>query len=145
MRIVILIGVILSIMIVFTGIAPAQQKGPVEAVAQGLVETVATGCEKELVAYCKDVTPGEGRVLACLYAHEDKLSARCEYALFDAAAQLDRAISTLTYVANECVDDLDKYCAKVAVGEGRLLDCLKKNDKKVSKRCKQALKDTGMK
>ena len=145
MRNVILSGVVVCIMIVFAGNAVAQQKGPVEAMAQGVVDTVAKGCEKELIKYCKDVTPGEGRVLACLYAHENKLSARCEYALFDAAAQLDRAISSLTYLANECGDDLEKYCADVPEGQGRLLNCLKKNDKKVSKRCKQALKDTGMK
>jgi hypothetical protein len=145
MRNVILISVMVFIMIICAGNSVAQQKGPAETMAQSVVDTVAKGCDKELIAYCKDVTPGEGRVLACLYAHEDKLSAQCEYALFDAAAQLDRAISALTYLANECGDDLDKYCAKVAVGEGRLIDCLKKNDKKVSKRCKQALKDTGMK
>ncbi|MGB3648599.1 MAG: cysteine rich repeat-containing protein, partial [Desulfobulbales bacterium] len=45
--------------------------------AQDLVETVAKGCEKELTSYCKDVTPGEGRILACLYAHSDKLSGKC--------------------------------------------------------------------
>jgi len=145
MRNVILRSVVVCIMIVWAGTVLAQQKGPAEAVAQGVVDTVAKGCEKELARYCKDVTPGEGRILACLYAHEDKLSARCEYALFDAAAQLDRAISALTYMANECGDDLEKYCADVSAGEGRLLNCLKKNDKKVSKRCKQALKDTGMK
>jgi hypothetical protein len=145
MRNVILRSVVVCIMIVWAGTALAQQKGPVETMAQGVVDTVAKGCEKELTKYCKDVTPGEGRVLACLYAHEDKLSAQCEYALFDAAAQLDRAISALTYVANECGDDLEKYCADVSAGQGRLQNCLKKNDKKVSKRCKQALKDTGMK
>ncbi len=30
-----------------------------------------------------------------------------------------------------------------AVGKGRLLECLKKNDQKVSQRCKQALEDVG--
>jgi len=134
MRNVILRSVMVCIMTVWAGTAVAQQKGPVETMAQGVVDTVAKGCEKELIKYCKDVTPGEGRVLACLYAHEDKLSARCEYALFDAAAQLDRAISALTYVANECGEDLGKYCANVPEGQGRLLNCLKKNDKKVSKR-----------
>ena len=145
MRIVILIGVILSIMIVSTGTVAAQQKGPAEAMAQELVETVATGCEKELAAYCQDVTPGEGRILACLYAHADKLSGQCEYALFDAAAQLERAVAALAYLVNECGDDLDKHCSGVPAGEGRLLDCLNQNEKKVSRRCKQALKDTGLK
>ena len=41
-----------------------------------LVESVVKGCEKELTSYCSNVTPGDGRVLACLYAHSDKLSVR---------------------------------------------------------------------
>ncbi|MDH3279693.1 MAG: cysteine rich repeat-containing protein [Gammaproteobacteria bacterium] len=64
--------------------AAACMAAPIEPI----VETVAQGCEKELQSYCAKVTPGKGRVLACLYAHEDKLSGRCEYALYDAAAQL---------------------------------------------------------
>ena len=64
--------------------------------AEDVIETVAKGCEKELTSYCKDVTPGEGRILACLYAHSDKLTGQCEYALYDAAAQLERFVAALT-------------------------------------------------
>jgi len=110
-----------------------------------LIEQVAKGCDQEITTYCKEVTPGEGRVLACLYAHEDKLSGQCEYALYDAVAQLERALTALTYVANECRDDLKNYCADVKPGEGRLLQCMEKNDAKLSKRCTQAMKDTGLK
>jgi hypothetical protein len=121
MRNVNTIGVILCVMIVFAGAATAQQKGPAEAAVEGLIETVATGCEKELAAYCQGVTPGEGRILACLYANEDKLSGQCEYALFDAAAQLERAVAALAYLVNECDDDLDSLLyAGVPAGEGRL-------------------------
>jgi len=112
---------------------------------ENLVQTVTEGCKVELEKYCSDVTPGEGRVLACLYAHGDKLSPKCEYALYDAAVQLERAVAALSYVANECDGDLDQYCANVAPGEGRLLDCLKKKEKQLTKRCKQALKDVGLK
>jgi len=112
---------------------------------QGLVETVANGCKMEIEKYCSQVTPGQGRILACLYAHEDKLSAKCEYALYDAAAQLERAVAALSYVANECNEDLDKYCESIEPGKGRLLECLDKHEKQVSKRCKQAIKDVGLK
>ena len=115
------------------------------AAQQSLVETVANGCKTEIEKYCAQVTPGQGRVLACLYAHEDKLSAKCEYALYDAAVQLERAVAALSYVANECNADLEKYCGSIAPGEGRLLECLDKHDKQVSKRCKQAVKDVGLK
>lgn len=119
--------------------------GATASAGESLIGTVAKGCEKELKTYCADVTPGQGRILACLYSHEDKLSAQCEFALYDAAVQLERAVAALVYVANECDEDLDKHCSSVTPGEGRLLDCLDKNAKKISQRCKEAIKDVGLK
>ncbi len=119
--------------------------GNVFGAEKGPVGTVLDGCKKELETYCKDVTPGEGRLLACLYAYGDKLSARCEFALYDAAAQLERAVAALTYTANECREDLKAYCSSVKPGEGRLINCLNNNEGKISARCKQALKDVGIK
>jgi len=112
---------------------------------ENLVQTVADGCKAELETYCKDVKPGEGRVLACLFAYQDKLSGKCEYALYDASVQLERAVAALAYVVNECADDLDEHCRSVEAGEGRLLECIEKNDKNVSARCKDALKEVGLK
>ncbi len=109
-----------------------------------IVKSVAEGCNKEIRTYCSNVTPGEGRVLACLFSHQDKLSGRCEYALYDAAVQLERAVAALTYVANECDADLETYCANIRPGEGRLVQCLKKNEKKLNQRCTQAIKDVGL-
>jgi len=110
-----------------------------------LVDTVQNGCKTEMEKYCAMVTPGEGRVLACLFSYQDKLSNRCEYALYDAAAQLDRAVAALTYVVNECDDDLENYCSNIVPGEGRLMDCIGKNIANVSERCQSALKDVGLK
>ena len=110
-----------------------------------LIETVANGCKTEIETYCKEVTPGEGRMLACLYAYQDKLSGKCEYALYDASARLERAVAALTYVVKECEADLAANCAGVKAGEGRLLECLEKSEAKVSQRCKGAIKDVGLK
>jgi len=126
----------ISLVLLFAGSALAQEK---------VVRTVTEGCKNELNTYCKNVTPGDGRIMACLYAYGDKLSGRCEYALYDASVQLERAVNALTYVANECRDDLKTYCSAVRPGEGRLLDCIEKNKKKVSSRCTQAIKDVGLK
>lgn len=109
------------------------------------LETFRKGCKSELESYCKNVTPGEGRVLACIYAHGDKISGRCEYAMYDSAAQLERAVAALSYAVNECGDDLEKYCSSVEAGEGRLLACLEQHDQNVSGRCRQALKDVQLK
>lgn len=111
------------------------------AKTQDPVQTFLNGCETELDTYCSTVEPGEGRLLACLYAHNDKISGHCEYAVYDAAAQLERVVASLAYVANECRDDLEAFCANVTVGEGRVIECLEKNEAKLSQRCNQAIKD----
>jgi hypothetical protein len=120
-------------MVLFSGLTFAQEIGP--------VEIVATGCEQEINTYCKDVTPGEGRVLACLFAHGDKLTNRCEYALYQAASELEQIVAAVTFLVGECADDLEAYCLDVEPGEGRLLQCIDDNLDKVSERCKQALQD----
>jgi len=145
MKSIIAVVVMLSITVVFAGGALAQQKGPAEAAVLKAAETAIKGCEKELVTFCKDVTAGEGRGLACLYAYSDKLSGQCEYALYSAAADLEKSVNGLKHAANECKDDLKAFCSDIKPGEGRLVQCIDKNAAKVSKRCTQALKDSGLK
>ena len=118
---------------------------PVKKNVQGTLDTFTEGCQEELTTFCKDVTPGEGRILACLYAFQDKLSPRCEYALYDSVVQLDRTLNNLSYAVTECRDDLEKICSEIKPGEGRLLECLNKNESQVSQRCNTALKDVGYK
>ena len=119
--------------------------GATASAQQDIIETVANGCKTELQTYCKGVTPGEGRILSCLYAYGDKISGQCEFALYDAAAQLERFVAALSYVANECGQDIDKYCAGVAAGEGRILACLEAQGTKIQGRCNTALKEVGLK
>ena len=109
--------------------------------AQGIVETVETGCATEISTFCSQVSPGEGRLLACFYAHEDKLSGQCQYALYSASAQLDQAVSALNYVATECNDDLMKHCAEVQIGEGRVIDYLRANKDSDSAACMTAVNE----
>jgi hypothetical protein len=121
---------------------PAQD---VTAAMQGELATqVLEGCNTELTQYCAEVTPGEGRLLSCLYAYEDKLSGQCEHALYDAAARLERAIGTITYVANECRTELETHCTGVEVGKGRVAQCLKDHAAELSPGCNQALTDVGV-
>ena len=132
----------MMILAVFCALALAAGESSAQ---KGMVDTLADGCKKELETYCKDITQGEGRIVACLYAYSDKLSAQCEYALYDVADQLKRAVAELTYVANECKEDLKSHCANIKPGEGRLLACIEKQGDKISSRCKQALKAVGAK
>ena len=106
-----------------------------------MVNQVQTGCASEIKNYCSQVTPGGGRLLACFFAHEDKLSSRCQYTLYDASAQLERAVSALNYLANQCKTDIQAHCANVELGEGRILDCLESKSEMVSDQCTQAIGD----
>jgi len=109
--------------------------------AQDIVSTVETGCATEIQSFCSQVSPGEGRLLACFYAHEDKLSGQCQYALYSASTQLEHAVSALNYVAGQCQNDIVNLCANVQAGEGRILECLEANSESVSAPCTQAIKD----
>lgn len=130
-------------------ITPATAQTPaqdVTAAMQGQLATqVREACDGELTQHCAEVTPGEGRLLACLYAHGDKLSGQCEFALYDAAARLERAVSAITYVASECRAELETHCADVEVGEGRVAQCLKDHASELSPGCDQALTNVGVK
>ncbi|MGH8687648.1 MAG: cysteine rich repeat-containing protein [Burkholderiales bacterium] len=114
------------------------------AAADTIADGIKQDCHKELTTFCKGVKPGEGRVLACLYAFEDRVSDKCSYAVFNAAVELEQAASALKFVANQCQADLQKFCADVKPGQGRGLACLKKNDKDVSQGCNDALKKVGL-
>jgi hypothetical protein len=109
-----------------------------------VIDDVMTSCQPEIEAYCSQVTPGEGRLLACFYAHQDKLSGRCEYALYEAAAALEQFAAAVTHLAAACATDLETYCAQVELGEGRVGTCLLEHKAEVSETCRQAIDDVGL-
>jgi hypothetical protein len=104
-----------------------------------IIDNVMKAC-----TYCSQVTLGEGRLLACFYAHEDKISGRCQYALYEGAAQLEQFAAALTHVATECHDDLMNFCAQVELGEGRVGTCLLEHKAEVTDACRQAIDDVGL-
>ena len=112
--------------------------------ADSIADNIRKSCSKELSTFCKGVPEGEGRILACLYAFEAKVSDKCVQAVYDGAVQLEQAVAALKFAASQCQADFKKFCAEVKPGEGRGLACLNKHDKDVSQTCKDALKATGL-
>ena len=82
---------LLSLLLLF-GFGPASAQ-------DSLLEYVVNACEGDLKQYCSQVTPGEGRLLHCVAAHEDKLSGQCEYALYQAASLLEQLSVAIVYFA----------------------------------------------
>ena len=113
----------------------------VSAQAENLADYVFDACEAEIAKYCSQVTPGDNRMLACFYAHEDKLSGKCVGALYDAAETLAAAIDVLHEVAQACGDDIDRFCSNVEMGEGRIANCLLAQRDKLSSGCGELADD----
>ena len=105
------------------------------------VEQALETCKPEIDAYCDQVTLGEGRLLACFMAHEDKLSGECGWALYNAMDELEAFMEALAYVAESCWDDMVEHCGEVQTGEGRVAECLLENKADVSSACSQAMDD----
>lgn len=128
--------------IIFVAVALVFVSLPIAQAEEGIIDRMVEGCETEIETYCSQVTPGEGRMLACFYAHGDKISARCEYALYEGAAELEEFIDALSLVATECHDELLEFCGEVEIGEGRVGTCLLEHKNEVSEPCAQAIVDT---
>jgi len=107
-----------------------------------LLDYVVDACEDDLRQYCSQVTPGEGRLLHCVAAHEDKLSGQCQYALYQAASLLEQLSAAINYFAASCETEITTLCGDVRLGEGRILACLEENDDQVGEACKKAIADT---
>lgn len=105
------------------------------AVAQGPVKGVLEACETEITTYCDEVTPGHGRMLSCMYAHEDKISDECAASIVDLADALDFLFANVGNAVALCAADIEANCSGVEFGGGRILSCLKANADKVSAEC----------
>lgn len=106
------------------------------AKAEAAIAKLKAECEKDLATYCPKVTPGEGRLALCIMAHDDKISDACFGAIFDVADGVSLALSNVSRAADACEDELDKYCADVEEGGGRLAQCLIDKKSELSANCR---------
>ena len=106
-----------------------------------LVQYVENACAAEIDNFCSNVTRGDGRLLLCFAAHEDKISERCQYALYQASSALEQATAALSYLARSCRTDIETLCPETQPGDGRILECLERQEEKVSDTCKDAVSD----
>ena len=95
-------------------------------------------CADDLAKFCKDVKPGGGRLERCLKEHEKDLSPECKASIGAARAKAKEA-------HDACANDVQKFCKDVKPGEGRLVKCLKENEKQLSPECRDKLKPRGKK
>ena len=102
-------------------------------------ERLKSSCGDEIKNFCSTVTPGEGREVLCIEAHEDKLNPKCLFDMHEAAKNLRLATDIMKEATGACREDVEKFCAKTPAGQGRLVQCLLTNKASISKSCSDSL------
>lgn len=95
-----------------------------------------SACREDSAKFCKDVKPGGGRLAQCLKAHESELAPACRESMAAAKAKVQGAHEA-------CADDVQKFCTDVMPGGGRVIQCLKQNEKALSPECRERLGAAG--
>jgi hypothetical protein len=89
---------------------------------------ISNACAADIKSLCAGVTPGEGRLQACIKTHSGELSEACRAALLKDAA-----------IRKVCAADIKQNCAGVPSESGRLEACMKAHLANLSDGCKEAL------
>jgi hypothetical protein len=89
-------------------------------------------CKDDVDKLCKDVQPGEGRIVDCLKTHKSEVSPKCSSYLKQVQAQLKQ-------VSNACEPDMEKFCWETPIGKGGLAKCLKQHSEELSPDCKTSI------
>lgn len=103
------------------------------------IEKLRDSCSEDLKKYCSAVTPGGGRLVYCLEAYEDKISAKCAFDLDEEELDLQATNDGLKEAVRVCQGDIQKLCGTTQPGEGRIAACLIANRSSVSAGCVDAV------
>lgn len=103
------------------------------------ITKLENACAADIKKYCKDVTPGEGRMIYCMQAHEDKISPKCAYELGETAGSVQATQDLLKDGVIACKAEISGVCGKIQPGQGRIAACLIANKSTASKDCVDAI------
>ncbi|OFY98350.1 MAG: hypothetical protein A2070_01630 [Bdellovibrionales bacterium GWC1_52_8] len=91
-------------------------------------------CSPDIEKFCKDVEPGEGRLLRCLKEHENELSSDCK----EKGQVLKKKMQG---AKDACKADVQKFCKGVKPGKRRLMRCMKAHESELSAECKTKVRE----
>ena len=135
------LGVLSSLVILSVGSASAQTnlgKTIVEKLTAKIAK-LESACAGDIKKYCRTVTPGEGRMIYCMQAHEDKISPKCAYELGETAGSVQATSDLLKDGVIACKAEISGVCGKIQPGQGRIAACLIANKSTASKNCADAI------
>jgi cysteine rich repeat protein len=98
----------------------------------GATQQLRQACQDELRNFCSTVTPGEGRLMLCMQAHEDKISRQCELALLETSRNIGKAVRRLENFAQTCWQDIQVHCSGAG---GSVIQCMADKRAQLSPPC----------
>jgi len=102
---------------------------------QGAVDAVESSCAADIGRFCGNLTRGEGRLLLCMQAFDDQLSRRCQFALYRASRNLERALDRVERIADACWTEIEGNCANA----DRIGQCLVEKKQSLSASCRSVV------
>jgi hypothetical protein len=96
-------------------------------------------CRADVAALCPNLPPGRPdhrAIVQCLESQAEKVSAPCK-------AELDQMKAKAEAAKAACKPDVEKFCANVATGGGRVMECLQQHQSELSDACKAVQKHAG--
>jgi len=133
---------LLPLLAVLSVASASAQTDITKAIQQKLAAETAkleNSCADDIKKYCSDVTPGEGRMIYCMQAHEDKISPKCAFDLEEAATDVQLSADNLKEAISACKTEITGVCGSTLPGQGRIAACLMANKSTASKACGEAL------
>ncbi len=106
-------------------------------------DQLEASCAAELESYCKDVKPGEGRLLACLNSHKESLSPKCESARVETSRLSQNIPQDLNWFAAACLEDIEKLCTASAIDPVSISKCLDDHKDQLSTKCDELRRQRG--
>jgi len=113
-----------------------------------LIARAIKSCESDITANCPHVKMGEGRIMGCLLANDDKISTNCGMALNEVTLNIEKVKAQADEVFRACEADRETFCPTAYWGEGEVVQCLLKQSRTVegaSLGCRYALEKHGIK
>jgi len=103
------------------------------------IQSLEKSCGNDIKKFCRNVTPGQGRIIFCMQAYEDKISPKCAFELREAEVNIQTVTAQLQQATEACRADIAKLCGTTQPGQGRISACLAAQSAAVSQGCSAAV------
>jgi len=108
-----------------------------DTTAKQMSDQLKTACQGDVDKLCQGITPGGGRIAACLDSKSDQLSSGCKTTWSSTKADISKKMDKADVAFRQsCSSDVQKFCSDVPSGKGRILDCLSDHQDALSNSCK---------